>query len=173
MSASSPRSASRRRSTAASSASSASARRLTAASIALCSIIAISAPKNSCGSNCLDEEPYVARDPVVNASQAIYPDVFVLLCMAARQPARHIDSRGSHAIQPTQKAFSMSAKASSTAAVVPAAGHEQAAAAPLSLCEHGQCIRALAMDAVEQAKSGHPGMPMGMPTWRRCCSRNS
>jgi len=23
-------------------------------------------------------------------------------------------------------------------------------------------IRALAMDAVEQAKSGHPGMPMGM-----------
>ena len=24
------------------------------------------------------------------------------------------------------------------------------------------CIRALAMDAVEKAKSGHPGMPMGM-----------
>ncbi|MGH6994478.1 MAG: transketolase, partial [Stellaceae bacterium] len=24
------------------------------------------------------------------------------------------------------------------------------------------CLRALAMDAVEKAKSGHPGMPMGM-----------
>src|ERR1700710_1531538 len=24
------------------------------------------------------------------------------------------------------------------------------------------CIRVLAMDAVQQAKSGHPGMPMGM-----------
>ena len=30
------------------------------------------------------------------------------------------------------------------------------------LRELADCIRALAMDAVEQAKSGHPGMPMGM-----------
>ncbi len=30
------------------------------------------------------------------------------------------------------------------------------------LRELANCIRALAMDAVEQAKSGHPGMPMGM-----------
>ena len=28
-------------------------------------------------------------------------------------------------------------------------------------------IRALAMDAVEKADSGHPGMPMGWPTWHR------
>jgi transketolase len=28
--------------------------------------------------------------------------------------------------------------------------------------ELANAIRALAMDAVEQAKSGHPGMPMGM-----------
>ncbi len=26
-------------------------------------------------------------------------------------------------------------------------------------------IRALAMDAVQKANSGHPGMPMGMPGW--------
>ncbi|MGH8402657.1 MAG: hypothetical protein ACRESO_04545, partial [Gammaproteobacteria bacterium] len=28
--------------------------------------------------------------------------------------------------------------------------------------ELANCIRVLAMDAVEHAKSGHPGMPMGM-----------
>jgi transketolase len=56
----------------------------------------------------------------------------------------------------------MSAKASSTAAVVPASGHEQAAAAPvISPTSMANAIRALAMDAVEQAKSGHPGLPMG------------
>src|SRR5581483_4697038 len=36
--------------------------------------------------------------------------------------------------------------------------------APLSRAEHDRmanAIRALAMDAVEQAKSGHPGLPMG------------
>ena len=56
----------------------------------------------------------------------------------------------------------MSAKASSTAAVVPAAGHEQAAAASvISPASMANAIRALAMDAVEQAKSGHPGLPMG------------
>ena len=56
----------------------------------------------------------------------------------------------------------MSAKASSTAAVVPTAGHEQAAAAPvISPASMANAIRALAMDAVEQAKSGHPGLPMG------------
>ena len=35
---------------------------------------------------------------------------------------------------------------------------------PLSRAEHdcmANAIRALAMDAVEQAKSGHPGLPMG------------
>ncbi len=33
---------------------------------------------------------------------------------------------------------------------------------PVSLSEMANAIRALSMDAVEQAKSGHPGMPMGM-----------
>ena len=35
---------------------------------------------------------------------------------------------------------------------------------PMSRTEHDRlanAIRALAMDAVEQAKSGHPGLPMG------------
>ena len=52
----------------------------------------------------------------------------------------------------------------------PAAAIQSPPAAPLPLSdkqtrEHAElanAIRALAMDAVEQAKSGHPGMPMGM-----------
>jgi transketolase len=54
----------------------------------------------------------------------------------------------------------MSATASSTAAVVPASGHVQPGAVPAGMTM-ANAIRALAMDAVEQAKSGHPGLPMG------------
>src|SRR6185312_97967 len=62
-----------------------------------------------------------------------------------------------------KQAFSMSATASSTAAVAPSQRHAQApAAASVTHAEMANAIRALAMDAVEQAKSGHPGMPMGM-----------
>jgi len=61
---------------------------------------------------------------------------------------------------PTHKAFFMSATASSTAAVVPASGHVQPGAVPAGMTM-ANAIRALAMDAVEQAKSGHPGLPMG------------
>src|SRR4030081_2998861 len=45
-----------------------------------------------------------------------------------------------------------------------AAMRETEAAVALSRAEHDRmanAIRALAMDAVEQAKSGHPGLPMG------------
>ncbi len=56
----------------------------------------------------------------------------------------------------------MNAKASSTAAVAQSARREQAAANPVTHAALANAIRALAMDAVEQAKSGHPGMPMGM-----------
>jgi len=57
----------------------------------------------------------------------------------------------------------MSAKASPTAAVAPAERREQpAASANIAHASMANAIRALAMDAVEQAKSGHPGMPMGM-----------
>src|ERR1700686_4000011 len=60
----------------------------------------------------------------------------------------------------------MSPNASPTAAVAPTARREQAAAVPAvaqagELASMANAIRALAMDAVEQAKSGHPGLPMG------------
>ena len=67
---------------------------------------------------------------------------------------------------PRKQAISMSANASPTASVAPTARREQAAAnAPVAqtgeLARMANAIRALAMDAVEQAKSGHPGLPMG------------
>jgi transketolase len=56
----------------------------------------------------------------------------------------------------------MNAKASSTAAVTSLDRHEQPATAPaVAYSSMANAIRALAMDAVEQAKSGHPGLPMG------------
>jgi transketolase len=69
--------------------------------------------------------------------------------------ARHIDSRASHGIHRAKQALFMNAKAS-TLAVTPA---EPVAA--VAHAEMANAIRALAMDAVEQAKSGHPGLPMG------------
>src|SRR3974390_3107149 len=57
----------------------------------------------------------------------------------------------------------MSAKASPTAVAAPAERREQPARPPaIAHPVMANAIRALAMDAVEQAKSGHPGMPMGM-----------
>ena len=57
----------------------------------------------------------------------------------------------------------MSVKASPTAAAAPAERREQAAVSPaIAHASMANAVRALAMDAVEQAKSGHPGMPMGM-----------
>jgi transketolase len=50
----------------------------------------------------------------------------------------------------------------STAAAAPASRH--GAEVPVTRAQHDRmanAIRALAMDAVEQAKSGHPGLPMG------------
>ena len=56
----------------------------------------------------------------------------------------------------------MSANASPTAAVAPTARREQvAASSAVAPAAMANAIRALAMDAVEQAKSGHPGLPMG------------
>ena len=54
-------------------------------------------------------------------------------------------------MSPVQQAFFMTIQVSPTAAAVPAVAHTNMANA----------VRALAMDAVEQAKSGHPGLPMG------------
>src|SRR5579872_250538 len=118
--------------------------------------------KKCCDGRRLGQEPYVLRDRTVNVRMPLCPNVFAPLCMARRCGSHHIDSRGSHAIQPTQKAFSMTAKASPTAAVAPAGRREQPAAATTAAHDRmANAIRALAMDAVEQAKSGHPGLPMG------------
>jgi transketolase len=63
---------------------------------------------------------------------------------------------------PRKQAISMSTNASSTAAVAPTARREQAAtSSAIAPAVMANAIRALAMDAVEQAKSGHPGLPMG------------
>src|SRR5689334_24678696 len=83
--------------------------------------------------------------------------------MAQSDHAGHIDSGDLHAIQRAKRPHSMSAKASPTAAAAPAERRDRPAANPV-LAQTGMAnaLRALAMDAVEQAKSGHPGMPMGM-----------
>ena len=59
------------------------------------------------------------------------------------------------------QAFSMSAKGSSTAAVATSGRRGAAESSAVAHARMANAIRALAMDAVEQAKSGHPGMPMG------------
>jgi len=55
----------------------------------------------------------------------------------------------------------MSANASSTAAVATSGRRGAAESSAVAHAGMANAIRALAMDAVEQAKSGHPGMPMG------------
>src|SRR5664279_5164033 len=56
----------------------------------------------------------------------------------------------------------MNANAVPTAAVAPPVRREQpAASSAVADSAMANAIRALAMDAVEQAKSGHPGLPMG------------
>jgi transketolase len=55
-------------------------------------------------------------------------------------------------------------KSSLAVAEAPAGDRDQGTMAPVSRTQHDRmanAIRALAMDAVEQAKSGHPGLPMG------------
>jgi len=57
----------------------------------------------------------------------------------------------------------MSANASSTVTVTPIERREPPSpSSAVADAAMANAIRALAMDAVEQAKSGHPGMPMGM-----------
>src|SRR5205823_77343 len=86
-----------------------------------------------------------------------------------RQPvhgrgSRHgaaLDSRAARAIHRPSGQVSMNAK-TSTAAVAPSTRHGDEVA--MNRAQHDRmsnAIRALAMDAVEAAKSGHPGLPMG------------
>ena len=52
---------------------------------------------------------------------------------------------------------------STTAAAASAAPHRSPRRGTRNFRMHmANALRALSMDAVEQAKSGHPGMPMGM-----------
>src|SRR3954451_20157026 len=58
----------------------------------------------------------------------------------------------------------MTPQSSSAAAAAPSQPDRAAGMPAISRAEHDRlanAIRALAMDAVEQAKSGHPGLPMG------------
>src|SRR5947208_3404497 len=72
---------------------------------------------------------------------------------------RALDSTGADAIHaPTLRANAMTPPASSAAVA-----HREDSM-PFSRAEHDRmanAIRALAMDAVERAKAGHPGLPMG------------
>src|SRR3974390_1643843 len=70
-------------------------------------------------------------------------------------------TRGPHMLSsPRKQAIFMSQNASPRAALVPTPRHEPAAPA-VTHSPMANAIRALAMDAVERAKSGHPGLPMG------------
>src|SRR5215467_11071279 len=159
---SSLRSACFRRSTAASSASNASARRLTAVSIALCSVIAFGPHQKLVRQQLFRQRILRVARPHSQRLAEDLPSCFRLLCMEGARGGRHIDSRDLHAIHRPKGPF-MSAKASSTAAAMPPEHREQAPAAPaIAHACMANAIRALAMDAVEQARSGHPGMPMGM-----------
>src|SRR3974377_90186 len=64
--------------------------------------------------------------------------------------------------RPRKQPLFMSQNASPRAALVPTPRHEPAAPAPaVTHSAMANAIRALAMDAVERAKSGPPGLPMG------------
>ena len=119
--------------------------------------------KKSCGSRYLGEESYVLHD---HGSQRLAED----LPSCFRHPVHGgvcavpvTLTQGPYMLSTRQKALSMSVKASPTAAAAPPERREQPAAGPaIAHASMANAIRALAMDAVEQAKSGHPGMPMGM-----------
>jgi hypothetical protein len=135
---------------------------LTAVSIALCSAIVFDPHKNSCGGIYLAEKSYVLRDRGVNARRTICPAVFASCEWRIGAQAVTL-TQGAYMLSTPQKALSMSAKASPTAAAAPAERREQpVASSAIAHASMANAIRALAMDAVEQAKSGHPGMPMGM-----------
>jgi len=61
-------------------------------------------------------------------------------------------------MSPDQQAFFMSAQASQATV---AATERHASAPAIAHKSMANAVRALAMDAVEQAKSGHPGLPLG------------
>src|SRR5262245_11984191 len=174
-----PRSASRWRSAAASSVSSASVNRLVAPSIALGSDIAppISngrirqgcvnhkATKISRCGNQLEVKSYVRGSPFVNLCTTFLPG-FVdgnagQQGRSLTRPAPVLEAR--YYLYPDSQDHPMPPPAAPLAAAAPSTT-AVAGTAVASRAQHDRmanAIRALAMDAVEQAKSGHPGLPMG------------
>src|SRR3954466_9266513 len=106
------------------------------------------------------------RDLSVNAAKPRYPWVFEQLCMVSMRPRPLIGL----AVRPWYPApirtgSPMNAAASTTTvATTSRNGDGVHMISAMTRSEHDRmanAIRALAMDAVEQAKSGHPGLPMG------------
>src|SRR5215831_11028712 len=177
----SPRSASYRRSTAAASASSASARRLLAASMALPSVIfrdPLTRPitvriRQPCGGKNLSRRQAVTRRSLrcVWARSQRLAQLHPRPCECrARQGPPFFDSPLPRArASPSNTVwFAMTSPKSLFASAAPpaaqtTAGHQdERAVAPRARHDRmANALRALAMDAVEQAKSGHPGLPMG------------
>src|SRR4030088_1009379 len=172
----SPRSASCRRSTAAASASSASARRLLAASMALGSVILAPWSANTprirqpCGRENLSARQAVRVRTLrcVTACRQRATGTCPPSCAwRARQRLAFFDSPRPRARASKEQPLGparTSPKFSPAVAVAHRTATPDDGPAPLSRAQHDRmanAIRALAMDAVEQAKSGHPGLPMG------------
>jgi transketolase len=111
----------------------------------------------------------VLRHFRVNVAIGRYPGLFAALCMARTRCGPHIDSKAMRAIHPPSGQAPMTATASNAAvAPQPRDGEREpmnsTMSSPMDRALHDRmanAIRALSMDAVEQAKSGHPGLPMG------------
>src|SRR5216110_3115135 len=78
--------------------------------------------------------------------------------------SRMLEPRSSNPLGPamTSPKSLLAAASASAAQTTPVRRDERAPATRARHERMANAIRALAMDAVEQAKSGHPGMPMGM-----------
>ena len=75
-------------------------------------------PKNPCGGKCLGGEAYVPRDPFRQRWRGSSPMFSRPCAWLPGQGCVTLTPRASHAIHPTQKAFSINAKASLAAAVI-------------------------------------------------------
>src|SRR5262245_58323989 len=88
------------------------------------------------------------------------------LCMAAIARLPFFDSPRPHARGwPEQPGTVMTSSKSSLAAAASSAALDRGQPTQATRAQHDRmanAIRALAMDGVEQAKSGHPGLPMGV-----------
>ena len=119
-------------------------------------------PENACVGKELEREPYVLQRLWRQRSAESLSRVFAACAWLQCARAVALDSRPPRASPRPSGQAPMNAKASTAAA---ASSSRHGDAMPMTArAEHDRmanAIRALAMDAVEQAKSGHPGLPMG------------